>query len=865
MQDRTCTVGILAHVDAGKTTLSEALLYRAGAIRSPGRVDRRDTHLDVDPLERERGITILSKTARFTHKGVEFTLLDTPGHTDLSPEAERALPVLDLAVLLISAPDGVQNHTRTLWRMLAAYHVPTMIFVNKTDLPHGGAEALAKELCSQLSPGVLPLYPGEPAETRRERIALCHEDLLQGYTDRGEIDRELLRELVARRQVFPCLFGAALRMDGVDEFLDALVRFSPVPAFSEAFGARVYKIAREGNQRLTFMKITGGELRVRQEIRYSDARGETRCEKVALLRRYDGGRSLPVDSARPGDVVGAVGLSATFAGQGLGDEPEGQSPMIAPVLTYRLRLPEPWDPAAWFARLRPLEEEDPSLRLSWSEELREISVGLMGEVQTEILARRIADRFGVTPVFDNGRVLYCETLAAPTEGMGHFEPLRHYAEVRLLLEPTPPGSGITVDSLCPTDDLPRHWQRLILSYLLEKDHRGVRTGAPLRDVRITLLAGRASVKHTEGGDFFEAAARAVRQGLMSGECLVLEPYYAFRLEVPAAAAGRALTDLDRMGCAYRVEGTGDRTVLTGRGPVAVLQSYAREVTAYSRGTGSFSVTPDGYAPVARQEELVASIGYDPCRDVENPCHSIFCAHGAGYPVPWDQVPAHMHDRGTHRGPLSPEEMLPDPKTIRRDLRLDEEELERLMEHEFGPISRRSYGEARATVNGRPMGQPHRTRALIVDGYNVLFRWESLRALAEQDLGRARDALTDLMKNYVAFTKIRVTLVFDGYRVKGNRGESFSEGGLEVVYTREGQTADAWIERRLFEIGKDYTLRVVTSDGLIQVSAVHTGVLRMSADEFEQEVRRVHGEITAFLQRQSEDARLENHPRVTGEQ
>ncbi len=847
-------VGVLAHVDAGKTTLSEAMLYLSGRIRRLGRVDHRDTYLDTNPMERERGITIFSKQARMTVGDTDFVLLDTPGHTDFSAEAERSLQVLDYAILVISGTDGVQNHTLTLWQLLRTYRVPTFLFINKMDLPTRGEEALAADLAAKLDPGCTPFFTGEKPDTRDERLAMADEALMELYLETGSLDMAAFAGLVAARRVFPCFFGSALRLDGVAEFLAALDQLTLAPLYPDEFAARVYKIAYDGtgaSARMTYLKLTGGSLSVRDELTYLAADGTPVREKVAQIRLYSGDKFTQVDRVEAGDVCTVIGLSASWAGMGLGAEPDAARPVLEPVLTYRLRLPDGCDPVLYYPRFKQLEEEDPALHLRWDEHLGDIYAGLMGEVQIEVLTRRISERFGIDITVDAGRILYKETITAPVEGVGHFEPLRHYAEVHLWLEPLPEGSGLVFDTRCPEDSLDRNWQRLILTHLGERTHRGVLTGAPLTDVKITLLCGRAHLKHTDGGDFREATCRAVRQGLMQAESVLLEPFYRYRLELPTACVGRAINDMQARTATVTVEdGNGDESVLSGRVPVAGMRDYLREMMSYTHGQGRLWCTFDGYAPCADAAAIIAEVGYSPENDLDNPPHSVFCDHGAGFTVPWDKVRDYMHlDSGIMRTQTVDEPLLPSVRTIARSYSLNDDELEAIMLRTFGPVKRRQYTPPRVVGGAKPDRAPKpKADALIIDGYNVIFAWDFLKSMAEASLEGARETLMGILDNYVAYTKADVTLVFDAYNVERNDGHTETRNGYRVIYTAEDETADAYIERLMHELEAKHNLRVVTSDRLIQLSAVHAGVLRLSAREFHEEILRVSAEITAFIRK-----------------
>ena len=855
------TVGILAHVDAGKTTLSEALLFVAGKLRERGRVDHGNTFLDTDPMERERGITIFSKQARFSTEAFDVILLDTPGHVDFSPEAERTLALLDYAVLVISAPDGAQSHTRTLWQLLAHYGVPTLVFVNKTDLATRRKAELERELQRSLSPLCVGFYEQDTPAELDERLAFIREDFMDAVLAGEPIDPAEIAGLISRRELFPVLFGAALRGEGVSFLLDVLDRFALAPAYDPStFAAKVYKIGRSGNSRLTYMKIMGGTLTPRDEITYLTAEGKAVTEKVSQLRLYSGEKFVQADTVSAGEIVAVMGLSATYAGQGLGSEPDTGGPLLSPVLSYRVRLPEGCDPRVVFPKLKELEEEEPSLQISWNGELSQIEARLMGDIQTDLLKRLISDRFGLDCDMDEGKILYKERIAARTVGVGHFEPLRHYAEVQLLMEPLPAGSGLVFDTHLPENVLDTNWQRLILTHLYEKAHRGVLTGALLTDTKMVLVAGRAHLKHTEGGDFREATYRAVRHGLMKAGCVLLEPYYKYRLEIPASLTGRAMSDLQGRHADFTLEASTEETaILVGRGPVSTLHGYVREVVSYSRGQGRMTCVSDGYEPCHNAEEVAAATGYDPEADVENTPHSVFCSHGAGVLIPWREVDAHKHLEPNISRPVSdtPADtaatVIPRPSGLAKRYSLSDEELEAIMLREFGPIKRRRYTEPKRiadvptkAVKSKPP-RPAR-RLVIVDGYNLIFAWDTLKEVADYSLEKARETLMDILASYTAYTKAELWLVFDAYRVKDGVGAEFDRDGFRVVYTKQNQTADAYIERAIHELGPDYSVRVVTGDYLLQISAVTAGVSRMTTKEFAAEVTAVGNEITAFIRR-----------------
>ena len=854
---RICA-GLLAHVDAGKTTLSEALLYTGGSLRRLGRVDHQDAFLDTDALERERGITIFSKQAVLPLEGAELTLLDTPGHVDFSSEMERTLQVLDCAVLVISGTDGVQAHTRTLWQLLERCRVPVFLFVNKMDLAGADRAGLLERLRGELSESCVDF--GAPEQAVWEEAATCGEDALEEYLDTGRLSDGALTGLIARRALFPCCFGSALRLEGVAELLELLRRFAPVPDYPQDFGARVYKIARDDRgARLTYLKITGGVLRVKDSLTGGPPAWE---EKVDQIRVYSGARYQTVPQAEAGMVCAVTGLSHTRPGQGLGFETQGAAPALESAFSYQAAPADGGDPAPLLQALRQLEEEDPQLHVTWDAARRTIHVRLMGQVQLEILQRLLRERFGLEASFGAGGVVYKETIAAPVEGIGHYEPLRHYAEVHLLLEPLPPGSGLELAAACPEEMLEGNWQRLVLTHLAERTFPGVLTGSPITDLRITLVAGRAHVKHTEGGDFRQATYRAVRQGLMSAQSILLEPWYRFRLELPAQQVGRALSDLQRMDAQTDPPGgDGVRALLTGQAPAAELRDYALEVVSYTRGEGRLSCAMAGYRPCRDQERVVAQLGYDPERDVDNPAGSVFCDHGAGVLVPWDQVPARAHvDSGLRldRAGDVPADAPPAPPprgAAPGGLALDRELL---------AIYERTYGKVAQPDPLRPQARPARTSLdrekynirtldrgpeyLLVDGYNIIYAWDELKQAARDSLDAARQLLMDLLSNYQGYKKCVIILVFDAYKVKGGVGSVQHYHNIHVVYTREAETADAYIERATYEIGRHHRVRVATSDAAEQLIILGHGALRVSARTFHAEIEQAMGEISAILAR-----------------
>ena len=845
---RRLVLGIFAQVDAGKTTLSEALLYKTGALRTLGRVDRGDAHLDTHELERARGITIFSKQARFETERLAVTLLDTPGHADFAPEAERVMPVIDCALLLVSGTDGVQGHTLTLWRLLQHYGVPVVLFFNKMDLPGADRAALLADARTALSDRCAALDDAES-------VALSSEALLEHFLNTGALDDALAADAVAKRELFPCLFGSARQLDGIDELLRALEHLAPAPVYPAELSARVYQIAHDpqGN-RLTFLKVTGGTLAVRSAVRCHRPDGEPLEAKVTQLRLYSGAEFEAVQQVPAGDVCAALGLSGLLAGDTLGDAAPDRGAALEPVMSYCIRLPADLDPQLALPKLRLLEEEEPQLRMVWDARLREIRVQLMGAVQLEILQSLIRMRFGWDVTFDTGRISYRETIAAPVEGVGHFEPLRHYAEVHLILAPLPQGSGLVFDTVCSEDVLDRNWQHLILTHLQEKQHLGVLTGSPVTDLRITLAAGRAHLKHTEGGDFRQATYRAVRQGLMKAESILLEPYYAFRLTVPPEQIGRAISDIRAKSGSFDppVETPGG-TLLQGRAPVSELRDYARDVAAYTRGRGRLSCEVAGYFPCHNTETVVAALAYDPAADLENTPDSVFCSHGAGITIPWDQVEENMHLESVLR-PKPAAAPAAAPRVRTQNLDLDEKELQRIIEREFGPQKTPLYRPPAAKAEAAVTLPPRRKEYLIVDGYNMIFAWDGLREQAGYDLSGARERLLDLLSNYCGFHPCELIVVFDSYRVRGGTGSRSRHNNLRVVYTQEDESADLYIETLVGKIGKNYAVRVATSDALIQLSALRSGVLRVSAAELERELERTNGEIAAVLRRLREEAR-----------
>ena len=847
-------LGILAHVDSGKTTLSEAMLYRAGVTRRLGRVDHKDAFLDTDALEKARGITIFSKQALLTAGDTDITLLDTPGHVDFSTETERTLQVLDYAVLVVSGTDGVQSHTETLWRLLRRYHVPTFVFVNKMDLPGMERQELLAQLNRRLGEGFVD-FGAEQAD-RDEALALCDENLMDRMLDAGQLQDADLIPAIARRHVFPCWFGAALKLEGVDALLDGLDRYTrPAPAL-EAFGAKVFKVSQdEQGARLTWLRVTGGELKVKAQLT-GEADGEPWAEKANQLRLYSGAKYTLTEAIGPGQVCAVTGLTKARPGEGLGAERDSDLPVLEPVLSYQVLLPEGADVHAALGKLHRLEEEEPQLHVVWNETLGEIHVQLMGEIQLEVLRSLLAERFGLAVEFGPGGILYKETITEPMEGVGHYEPLRHYAEVHLKLEPLPRGSGMQFAADCREEVLDKNWQRLVLTHLEEKQHLGVLTGSPLTDVKITLIAGRAHLKHTEGGDFRQATYRAVRQGLMLAKSQLLEPWYAFRLEVPAENIGRAMSDIQRMEGTFDPPESGEETaVLTGFAPVSTMRSYPMEVVSYTRGRGHLSLTLDGYRPCHNAQEVIAAIGYEPEHDLDNPADSVFCAHGAGFVVPWDQVRSHMHvDSGWGKSTRPEQEAaVPQRRAMAYRATLEEDaELLKIFERTYGPIKRDPLAAFRPVQKReRPDFAAEQWEIapeyLLVDGYNIIFAWDELNALSKESLDAARHKLMDILCNYQGYQKCVLILVFDAYRVPGSPGSIEQYHNIHVVYTKEAETADMFIERVTHEIGRNRRVRVATSDGMEQIIILGHGALRVSARMFHEEVQNVEKQIRALVQ------------------
>ena len=849
-------IGIVAHVDAGKTSLTEAMLYRAGVLRKLGRVDHGDAFLDTNSIERDRGITIFSKQARLTLGTTRLQLVDTPGHVDFSAETERALQILDCAILVISGTDGIQAHTRTLWRLLERYHVPTVVFLNKMDLPGADKAALLAQLRDQLSGGCVD-FSLPPAQLHEEAAALGDEALLERYLERGSLTEAELSHLVGQRQLIPCWFGSALRDQGVDALLDGLARYVPAPEYGSRFGALVYKVSRDGQgTRLTWLKVTGGVLKVKDILsnrRPGLEESALWSDKADQLRLYSGDKYELTEAAPAGTLCAVTGLSHARPGDALGAQAALPAPVLEPVLTCQVLFDR--GPHTVLPLLRQLEEEDPQLHLCWQEQTGQLFLQVMGEVQLEVLTRMARERFGLELSFGPGAILYRETIAAPVIGIGHFEPLRHYAEVHLLLEPAPRGSGLTFASACSTDQLDLNWQRLVLTHLAEREHPGVLTGSPITDMKITLIAGRAHDKHTEGGDFRQATYRAVRQGLMQAESILLEPWYDFRLEVPTAQVGRAMSDLERMGAQYDPPAAaGEETVLTGRAPVAALRDYPRQVAAYTRGLGRLQYSPGGYRPCADQQAVTAALAYDPERDAANPSGSVFCDHGSGTVVDWRKVPAMAHvDSGLRLdAPVRQQSAPPAPRSAPASGLAGEKELMSIFEQTYGKVERRSFQPQRPPAR-RELADSYSIREqqlgpdyLLVDGYNIIFAWPELQPVARDNLDAARKMLLDILANYRAFRGGEIILVFDAYKVKGNPGSLEKAEGVYVAYTKEAQTADAYIERATYDLARQHRVRVATSDGPEQLIILGHGALRLSALQLRQEIEQAKGQISALL-------------------
>lgn len=869
-------IGILAHVDAGKTTLSESMLYLSGAIRTLGRVDNKDAHLDTYELERARGITIFSKQAKFSWEDTQITLLDTPGHVDFSAEMERTLQVLDYAILVISGADGVQGHTQTLWRLLAMYHIPVFLFVNKMDQNGTDKVALIQELKQRLDEGCID-FGQMDTEEFYDQLAMCDELLMEEFLESEGVEHSSITKAIRERKIFPCYFGSALKLNGVKEFMQGIVEHAECPEYPEEFGAKVFKIARdEQGNRLTYMKVTGGTLKVRavltnkrhnsyEEGVEQDGMWE---EKVNQIRLYSGEKFEVVNEIGAGSICAVTGLTKARSGEGLGSEVGTTMPILEPVLSYQIILPEGCDPRQMLPKLRQLEEEEPELHIVWEEELQEIQAQIMGEVQIEVLKSLIAERFGVAVEFGSGNIVYKETILNKVEGVGHFEPLRHYAEVHLLLEPGEPGSGIHYALDCSEDVLERNWQRLVLTHLKEKEHRGVLTGAAITDMKITLVAGRAHKKHTEGGDFREATYRAVRQGLKQATSVLLEPYYEFRLELPEKMVGRAMTDIEKMHGTCELIGTeGEMAILVGSAPVVTMKNYQMEVVAYTKGNGRLFCSLKGYEPCHNAEEVIAEIGYDSERDYTNPTGSVFCAHGSGFLVNWDEVYQYMHIESCLQTKKEFERMEPSTKGgAVEETWIDTEEIDEILARTFysncgnksvwkkEKTTRRSYTGPTTIVSKKP---ETKEEYLLIDGYNIVFAWPELKELASANIEGARGKLMDILCNYQGIRKCNLIIVFDAYRIEGHTTEIFDYHNIHVVFTKEAETADHYIEKFVHEHSKKYDVTVATSDGLEQVIIRGKGCALLSARELKEEVERVCNDTMQLFEEKREQEKRSN--------
>ena len=873
------TIGILAHVDAGKTTLAESILYLTGSIRKLGRVDHQDAFLDTYELERERGITIFSKQAEFRLGEREVTLLDTPGHVDFSAEMERTLQVLDYAILVISGADGVQGHVQTLWRLLKQYEIPVFLFINKMDQPDTNEKALMEELTKRLDEKCINFSGGLETEEAKENLAVCDEAVLEHYLESGEIQKEEIINLIAKRKVFPCYFGSALKIQGVEEFLRGIETFTRECAYPEEFGARVFKIARDAQgNRLTYLKITGGSLKVKMLLSNEKEAGEGKEElweeKAEQIRIYSGNSFEAVKEAKAGIVCAVTGLSHTYCGQGLGIEAHTFLPVLEPVLTYKIELPEECNVHSMLIKLKELEEEEPQLHIVWDERLQEIHAQVMGEVQIEILKRMIWERYQTEVEFGSGKIVYKETIEDCVEGVGHFEPLRHYAEVHLKLEPAERGTGLHFFADCSEDLLDRNWQRLVLTHLEERMHKGVLTGSEITDMRITLVSGRAHLKHTEGGDFRQATYRALRQGLKKAKSVLLEPVYEFRLELPADKVGRAMADIQKMYGEFQLsDSEGEYSVVTGFAPVSLMRDYQKEVMAYTSGHGRLFCTLKGYMPCHNADEVIEEMNYDSESDLENPTGSVFCAHGAGFIVPWYEVEDYMHLELQTPMQKQVEEEIPMPKRTPQEAEAylkegvqNEEELRAIFERTYGAVKRERQGWERVSKrnpNRNPSARSSETENtrkekkrepikeyLLVDGYNIIFAWEDLNELSKINIESARNKLMDRLSNYQGYKKMTLILVFDAYKVKGNPGSVMKYHNIYVVYTKEAETADQYIEKTVHEIGRKYQVTVATSDALEQVIILGQGGNRLSAANLLEEVEAVEAEISKKVQKKT---------------
>ncbi len=852
-QKKHICAALLAHVDAGKTTLSEALLYESGVIRTRGRVDHKDAFLDTSPLERERGITIFSKQACFSYGNMDVTMLDTPGHVDFSSEMERTLQVIDYAVLIISGTDGVQGHTETVWKLLQKYRIPTFFFVNKMDLPGADKAAVLKELQAKLSPYCVDFT--EEEELLCENVAMCEETLLETYLEEGTFDlKKEVRRLVSGTLLYPCYFGSALQNEGVEALLEGLESYTKMPEYQKEFAGKVYKITRDdAGQRLTHMKLTGGELKLRDEIEG--------IGKVNEIRVYSGEKYTLQQEVKAGDICAVPGFTDTYAGQGVGKEADFCANQLAPVCNYQILLPEGTEEAIAWRQLKQLEEEDPNLHLSWQAQTREIFIQPMGEVQLEVIKRMVSERYGMDIAFGSATILYRETIEDTVIGMGHFEPLRHYAEVHLKMEPLPRGSGLQFVTECSEDELDLNWQRLILTHLGEKEFTGVLTGSPITDIKFTLIAGRAHLKHTEGGDFRQATYRAVRQGLRQAKSRLLEPMYQFRMEVPMEQIGRVMSDVGKMHGTFRQQpDDGEMSAIEGICPVASMAGYGTEFAAFTKGRGRMTLSFCGYEPCHNESEVVKNCKYDPDADVENTADSVFCAHGSGFVVPWNEVAKHVHVDTSikKRQPVKTTTAAPKESSKKNSKMSEEKELQAIFERTFGPVKTRVETPAKKVIKAEPgktktkeYKPVYEEEYLLVDGYNIIFAWDELKALAAENLEGARTKLMEIMCNYQGFCGCHLILVFDAYKVKGNPGSVEQFHNISVVYTKEAETADMYIEKTTKEIARKKRVRVATSDGMEQIIILGHGATRISARAFQEEVKRVNDRIAEEVERRTE--------------
>ena len=852
-QKKHICAALLAHVDAGKTTLSEALLYESGVIRTRGRVDHKDAFLDTSPLERERGITIFSKQACFSYGNMDVTMLDTPGHVDFSSEMERTLQVIDYAVLIISGTDGVQGHTETVWKLLQKYRIPTFFFVNKMDLPGADKAAVLKELQAKLSPYCVDFT--EEEELLCENVAMCEETLLETYLEEGTFDlKKEVRRLVSGTLLYPCYFGSALQNEGVEALLEGLESYTKMPEYQKEFAGKVYKITRDdAGQRLTHMKLTGGELKLRDEIEG--------IGKVNEIRVYSGEKYTLQQEVKAGDICAVPGFTDTYAGQGVGKEADFCANQLAPVCNYQILLPEGPEEAIAWRQLKQLEEEDPNLHLSWQAQTREIFIQPMGEVQLEVIKRMVSERYGMDIAFGSATILYRETIEDTVIGMGHFEPLRHYAEVHLKMEPLPRGSGLQFVTECSEDELDLNWQRLILTHLGEKEFTGVLTGSPITDIKFTLIAGRAHLKHTEGGDFRQATYRAVRQGLRQAKSRLLEPMYQFRMEVPMEQIGRVMSDVGKMHGTFRQQpDDGEMSAIEGICPVASMAGYGTEFAAFTKGRGRMTLSFCGYEPCHNESEVVKNCKYDPDADVENTADSVFCAHGSGFVVPWNEVAKHVHVDTSikKRQPVKASTAVPKEPSKKNSKMSEEKELQAIFERTFGPVKTRVETPAKKVIKAEPgktktkeYKPVYEEEYLLVDGYNIIFAWDELKALAAENLEGARTKLMEIMCNYQGFCGCHLILVFDAYKVKGNPGSVEQFHNISVVYTKEAETADMYIEKTTKEIARKKRVRVATSDGMEQIIILGHGATRISARAFQEEVKRVNDRIAEEVERRTE--------------